>query len=220
MSRPHRGGFESWLRGGQTVGHTFDMTIEVLGKLLLLVVAPLTLIIGWVAVHRLSPNEQLARHGVDRRSSCARDDRPAAHSSNSRSNRLDGSGARRQCPRCRQGPRRRALCSRVLANGELHPDPLGLPDAARRRGRQSLVPALGAGTRSRARQIRGQIVQPLSRLLAQIRAFNVAEAKATGRHRLSGAAALRVPHPFRNRARAHLDRRGSGVGPSPWPSMG
>ena len=60
MSRPHRGGFESWLRGGQTVGHTFDMTIEVLGKLLLLVVAPLTLIVGWAAVHHLTPDEQLA----------------------------------------------------------------------------------------------------------------------------------------------------------------
>ena len=38
MSRPHRGRFEAWLRGGQTVGHTFDMTVEVVGRLGLIAV--------------------------------------------------------------------------------------------------------------------------------------------------------------------------------------
>ena len=33
MSRPHRGRFETWLRGGQTAHHTFDMTLEVVGWL-------------------------------------------------------------------------------------------------------------------------------------------------------------------------------------------
>ena len=36
MSRPHRGRFETWLRGGQTAHHTFDMTLEVLGWLSLI----------------------------------------------------------------------------------------------------------------------------------------------------------------------------------------
>ncbi len=33
MSRPHRGRFETWLRGGQTAHHTFDMTLEIVGWL-------------------------------------------------------------------------------------------------------------------------------------------------------------------------------------------
>lgn len=33
MARPVRGGFESWLRGGQTIGHTIDMTLEVMLRL-------------------------------------------------------------------------------------------------------------------------------------------------------------------------------------------
>lgn len=33
MSRPNRGGFSAWLRGGQTVGHTFDMVMEVFRRI-------------------------------------------------------------------------------------------------------------------------------------------------------------------------------------------
>lgn len=43
MSRPQHTRFESWLRGGQTVGHTFEMTLEVLTKLLRFVFLPLAI---------------------------------------------------------------------------------------------------------------------------------------------------------------------------------
>lgn len=33
MGRRERGSGEAWLRGGQTLGHTFDMTLEVIGRL-------------------------------------------------------------------------------------------------------------------------------------------------------------------------------------------
>ena len=33
MSRVHRGQGEAWLRGGQTVSHTWDMVLEVIGRI-------------------------------------------------------------------------------------------------------------------------------------------------------------------------------------------
>jgi type IV conjugative transfer system coupling protein TraD len=38
MSRINRGRGEAWLRGGQTVGHTWDMVLEVLGRLLIVAI--------------------------------------------------------------------------------------------------------------------------------------------------------------------------------------
>lgn len=35
MSRPSRGSFSAWLRGGQTIGHTIDMAMEVLKRLVI-----------------------------------------------------------------------------------------------------------------------------------------------------------------------------------------
>jgi len=48
MSRPEHSVFESWLRGGQTVGHTFEMTLEVLIKLVRFVFLPLAIPCVWL----------------------------------------------------------------------------------------------------------------------------------------------------------------------------
>ena len=54
MSRPHRGRFEAWLRGGQTVGHTFDMTLEVIGRICI-ISAVLALGCGYIVNSRATP---------------------------------------------------------------------------------------------------------------------------------------------------------------------
>jgi len=193
MSRPHRGGFESWLRGGQTVGHTFDMTIEVLGKLLLLVVAPLTLVVGWAAVHHLTPDEQLAgmeeveagllgtvgRPLTQRLSIKAADG--TVHVDNVRDVGRDPDVA----PYA-SGFWRTARITLMLWTGLILL--VGLV--------ANLWFQLSGQDKIKARQIRGQIVQPLSQLLAQIRAFNAAEAKRKGLSDFQAPMLCGVPYPF------------------------
>ena len=193
MSRPHRGGFESWLRGGQTVGHTFDMTIEVLGKLLLLVIAPLTLIVGWAAVHHLTPDQQLAGMEEVEASVLGAIGRPLTQTLSIKS-----------------------------ADGTTHADNVrdvpNDPDVAPhaqvfwRTARYTLVLwgclmllvgvvanlwfQFSGQDKIKARQIRGQIVLPLSQLLIQIRAFNVAEARRQGVINFQAPLLCGVPYPF------------------------
>ena len=193
MSRPHRGGFESWLRGGQTVGHTFDMTIEVLGKLLLLVVAPLTLIIGWVAVHHLSPNEQLAGMESIEAAALGTIGRPLTQTLSIKS--PDGSEHADNVHDVAKDPDvepyargfwRTANFTLILWACLM----LLVGVAA------NLWFQLSGQDKIKARQIRGQIVQPLSQLLAQIRAFNVAEAKRQGVTDFQAPQLCGVPYPF------------------------
>jgi len=193
MSRPHRGGFESWLRGGQTVGHTFDMTIEVLGKLLLLLVAPLTLVIGWVAVHHLSPDEQLAGIESIEAKVLAAIGPPLTQSLSIKS--ADGS-------------------THVDNVRDVPSDPEVAPHAQIfwRTATFTLVLwtclmlLLGVGAnlwfqfsgqeKIKPRQIRGQIVLPLSQLLTQIREFNAAEAKRGGVADFQAPTLCGVPYPY------------------------
>jgi len=57
MARPHRGGFESWLRGGQTIGHTIDMTLEVILRLGA-ILAVWAILCGWLVNHNSNEAEQ------------------------------------------------------------------------------------------------------------------------------------------------------------------
>ncbi|AQR61865.1 hypothetical protein BZG35_09535 [Brevundimonas sp. LM2] len=38
MSRPSKGNFSAWLRGGQNIGHTFDMIREVLARIVIVLI--------------------------------------------------------------------------------------------------------------------------------------------------------------------------------------
>jgi len=193
MSRPHRGGFESWLRGGQTVGHTFDMTIEVLGKLLLLVVAPMTLIVGWTAVHHLSPNEQLAGMETIEAGLLGAIGPPLTQTLSIKS--PDGSEHADNVHDVAKDPDvepyargfwRTANFTLILWTCLM----LLVGVAA------NLWFQLSGQDKIKARQIRGQIVQPLSQLLIQIRAFNVAEAKRKGVADFQAPTLCGVPYPF------------------------
>ena len=193
MSRPHRGGFESWLRGGQTVGHTFDMTIEVLGKLLLLVVAPLTLIVGWVAVHHLSPDEQLAGMESIEAAALGAIGRPLTQTISIKS--ADGS-----------------THAVNVHNVATDPDVAPFAGGFWRTARFTLVLwsclmllvgvvanlwfQFSGQDKIKARQIRGQIVLPLSQLLAQIRAFNIQEVKRKGVTDFQAPTLCGVPYPY------------------------
>jgi hypothetical protein len=193
MSRPHRGGFESWLRGGQTVGHTFDMTIEVLGKLLLLVIAPLTLIVGWAAVHHLTPDQQLAGMESIEASVLGAIGRPLTQTLSIRS--ADGTT---HADNVRDVP--------------TDPDVAPYAGAFWRTARFTLMLwsclmllvgvlanlwfQFSGQDKIKARQIRGQIVLPLSQLLIQIRAFNVAEARRQGVTNFQAPLLCGVPYPF------------------------
>ena len=59
MRKPHSA-FETVLRGGQTVGHTFDMTVEVLFKMFLLIIVPLIILDGWMVNAKMPPAAQVA----------------------------------------------------------------------------------------------------------------------------------------------------------------
>jgi type IV secretory pathway TraG/TraD family ATPase VirD4 len=193
MSRPHRGGFESWLRGGQTVGHTFDMTIEVLGKLLLLVVAPLTLIGGWAAVHHLSPGEQLAGMETIEAGLLGAVGRPLTQTLSIKS--ADGSEHADNVHDVAKDPDvepyargfwRTANFTLILWTCLM----LLVGVAA------NLWFQLSGQDKIKARQIRGQIVLPLSQLIIQIRAFNVEEARRMRVTDFQAPLLCGVPYPF------------------------
>ena len=38
MARPQKSSFAAWLRGGQTLAHTYDMVLEILGRLVIVAV--------------------------------------------------------------------------------------------------------------------------------------------------------------------------------------
>lgn len=57
MSRIHRGQGEAWLRGGQTVSHTWDMVLEVLGRIMIVVIIWAALCI-WLGNSKSSELEQ------------------------------------------------------------------------------------------------------------------------------------------------------------------
>ena len=60
MNRKPTGLFETWLRGGQTVGHNFEMTLEVIGKLLLFAIAPWTFVCSQLANLHVPPDAEIA----------------------------------------------------------------------------------------------------------------------------------------------------------------
>ena len=57
MSRVHRGQGEAWLRGGQTVSHTWDMILEVIGRIMIVVIIWAALCI-WIGNSKSSELEQ------------------------------------------------------------------------------------------------------------------------------------------------------------------
>lgn len=57
MSRVHRGQGEAWLRGGQPVSHTWDMILEVIGRIMIVVIIWAALFI-WLGNSKSSELEQ------------------------------------------------------------------------------------------------------------------------------------------------------------------
>ena len=193
MSRPHRGGFESWLRGGQTVGHTFDMTIEVLGKLLLLVVAPLTLVVGWAAVHHLTPDEQLAGMESIEAAALGTIGRPLTQtiSIKSASGSVHAVNVREVPNDPDVAPYARGFWRTALFTLVLWTSLMLLVGVV-----ANLWFQLSGQDKIKARQIRGQIVLPLSQLISQIQAFNAEEARRKGVRDFQPPLLCGVPYPF------------------------
>jgi len=193
MSRPHRGWFDSLLRGGQTVGHTFDMTLEVLGKLLLLVVAPMTLVVGWVCVHHLSPDEQLAGMESIEASALGAIGKPLTQTISIKS--ADGTvhavNVHDVAKDPAVAPYARAFWRTAGFTFALWSCLMVLVGVV-----ANLWFQLSGQDKIRARQIRGQTVERLSQLLIQIRAFNTAKAKQEGVENFRPPLLGGVPYPF------------------------
>ena len=192
MSRPHRGQFEAWLRGGQTVGHTFDMTVEVVGRLGLIAVL-LALGFAMLVNNRANARQQTAGWLTAEAMILGQLGKPLPQQVTATSD--DGS-------------------THAVGVHEVWRDPaIAEPaNAYWRLARAGLIGWLGTcwmviivafsifthkgKDKMKARQIRGQEVARLSELKKEIETFNVEEAKRRKRDCFIAPKLAGIPYPF------------------------
>lgn len=192
MARPQKTAFSAWLRGGQTLGHTFDMTVEVLARLVIM-----SALWGLACLHAVnhysSEKEQL--YGM------------AALEADI----LDWIGPPAPQRLSVKHPSGRDLSYPVEIVSKLswmRP----YSDAYRTRFRHGLVffligvVVLGMGSavwflefgreKTKSRQVRGQRVDRVSNVVLEVEQFNASEARRRGIRNHQPARLIGVPFPF------------------------
>lgn len=192
MARPAKSSFAAWLRGGQTLSHTYDMVLEVLGRLA--VVALLWGVLCFFAVNRFAGEKEQVYGFLSLQADV-----------------LEWIG-----PPLPQALRFKDLAEREQTYPVSEVQSLRwmqpYAQAYRVRFRHGVLffllglSVLGMGSAAwfmefgreklKARQVRGQRVERFSTLIAEVERFNAVEARRRGRRSHRPARLVGAPYPF------------------------
>lgn len=210
MVRPRKSAFSAWLRGGQTLSHTYDMVLEVIGRMV--VIAALWGVLCFFSVNRFA-GEREQVYGL----------------LSLQADVLEWIG-----PPAPQALRFKDLAGRetTYTVSEVRSLPWLLPyaNAYRARFRYGVLffiaglSVLGMGSAAwfmefgraklKTRQVRGQGVERFSTLIGEVERFNAAEARRRGRRSHRPARLIGAPYPFETEVEHTLIMGSPGSGKS------
>lgn len=192
MGRPHRGQFQAWLRGGQTVGHTYDMVLEVVGRLLI-VCAIWGMVCFWIIGRYSAEHEETYGVLVMQAQLMEWVGNPLPQEISVK----DLKGFERKYPVSLVGD---VPWLKPYSDAYIYRFKLGVMMFI------CGVVVIGVGTaiwftesgrsKLKPRQVRGQTVAALSSLILQVEKFNEEQAKKRNRTRYVPAKLVGVPYPY------------------------
>lgn len=192
MPRPNRSSFAAWLRGGQTLSHTYDMAREVLGRLV--IVAVLWGVLCFFSINRFAGDREQVYGLLSLQAALLEWIGPPAPQE-LRFPDLAGREATHRVEAVRSLPWMRPYSQAYrtrLRYGVLFflvgVLVIGMGSAAwfLEFGREKL----------RTRQVRGQRVERFTTLIAEVERFNALEARRRGRRSHEPARLIGAPYPF------------------------
>ena len=192
MPRPNRSSFAAWLRGGQTLSHTYDMALEVLGRLV--IIAALWGVLCVFSVNRFAGDKEQVYGILSLQAGLLEWIGPPAPQE-LRFPDLAGRETTHRVEAVRSLPWMRPYAEAYrtrLRHGVLFflvgVLVIGMGSAAwfLEFGREKL----------RSRQVRGQRVERFTTLISEVERFNAAEARRRGRRSHRPARLIGAPYPF------------------------
>ena len=192
MARPKKTAFSAWLRGGQSVSHTYDMVLEVLGRLV--VISVLWGVVCLYSVNRYAGEKEQLYGALSLQADILEWIGPPAP----QKLRIENlAGVQHTFP-----------VEEIGSVAWMAP----YADGYRSRFRYGVlffllglsVIGLGSGAwflefgreKMKSRQVRGQRVERLSVLISEVERYNAAEARRRGRRSHQAATLIGAPYPF------------------------